>query len=404
MGPGEGDTGTFVTSHRAATVVEREAGRYWPSEAQEMLLRAALLCGTEAIDAWRAVRPQFAAVAGGRASRRLLPLLGANLRRLGLDDPLAVHWEAIHRETATKNRARFEAGRRFLAALAGAGIPTLVLKGAALVGEGYRDLGLRPMSDVDIAVPTAHVHPALQVLTRAGWSSSRPVTPGFIRMQHAAALREAGTSTSCDLHWHVYWECCGPHADDDLWAQSRSLDFEGVRTRALGPADQLLHLCMHASRRANRPQLLWIPDALMVLRAGGVEWSRLVAQAEGRRFVLRAGAMLTYLERRFAAPIPERVFRQLQALPVSRLERLEFWVGHRRQGILGELPSYWCNYRRLRDDGGVGGPLGFARYLQQMWGLPSLREVPGAAVRRVRTRVRALHPRRLDGSRRRGGR
>jgi hypothetical protein len=242
------------------------------------------------------------------------------------------------------------------------------------------------------------------VLTGAGWSPSRAVTPDFISVQHAAALREAGGSTSCDLHWHVYWECCGPRADDDLWARSRPLHFEGLLSRALAPADQLLHLCVHASRRANRPQLLWIPDALLVLQAGGIEWSRLVAEARARRFVMRAAAMLAYLRRNFTAPIPEGVLRQLQSLPVSRLERFEFAVGNRRQGVLGELPSYWCNYRRLRGDGQVGWPLGFLRYLQQTWQLPSLGEVPRAAMERARTRMRAIRHGRPDLSRPRGGR
>jgi hypothetical protein len=150
---------------------------------------------------------------------------------------------------------------------------------------------------------------------------------------------------------------------------------------------------MHASRRANRAQLLWIPDALLVLGAGGIEWSRLLAQAQRRRFVLRAAAMLTYLRHPFAAPIPEEVLRHLRALPVSRLERFEFWVGNRRQGVLGELPSYWCKYRRLRADGQLSWPLAFPRYLQQVWDLPSLGAVPGAALDRARARIGATRGR-----------
>ena len=386
----------------APIVSERREGRYWPSETQETLLRAALMTGTEALAAWRAVRPLLAAAEMDRASRRVLPLLGTNLRRLGVDDPLAVQLDTIRRDTAAKNRIRFDAGRRFLTALAEAGIPTLVLKGGALVANGYSDPGLRPMSDLDIAVPTAEVQSATRALERAGWSPRRPMTPAFIRVQHAVALREVGSSTSCDLHWHVYWECCSPDADDDLWAAARPLDFDGVTTRMLAPADQLLHVCMHASRRANRPQLLWIPDALLVLRTGGIDWSRLLGEAARRRFVLRATAMLTYIRHRFGAPVPDDVLRRLETLPVSPLERFEFQVGNRPQGVLGELPSYWCHYRRLRDDGQLTGLLGLPRYLQQVWRLPSLGELPGAALDRVRVRVRSVlwsHTRRIRSPR-----
>lgn len=367
---------------------EQRTGRYWPNELQETLLRAALLSGDGAIEAWRSLKPRLDVHGADRASQRLLPLLGANLHRLGIEDPATVYLEAIRRETAARNRRRFDAGHRLLVTLAQAGIPTLVLKGGALATERYQDLGLRPMSDLDIVVPTTQATVAVQTLARAGWSARFEVTPAFIRMQHGADLREAGTRLRCDLHWHVYWECCGPSADDDLWAASVPLDFEGHATRTLAPADQLLHLCVHASRRARRSPLLWIPDTLLVLRAGRLDWPRLLAQAQQRRFVLRTATMLEYLDRRFSAPIPDGVLTQLQALPVSRLERFEYWVGNRPQGLLGELPSYWCNYRRLREDGQITSPLGFPQYLQQTWKLGSLMEVAHGALGRARRRVR----------------
>jgi len=369
-------------------VAGRVAGGYWPSAAQTLMLRAALLSDTEAIEAWRALRPWLDVDMDDRVTRRLLPLLGANLRRLGVDDPLVARLDAIRRDTAAANRRLFDAGHRFLTTLAETGIPTLVLKGGALVPGRYRDLGSRPMSDLDVVVPTREAAAALQVLERAGWSARPPVTPAFIRMQHAVDLQERGSALKCDLHWHVYWECCQLGADDDLWDASVPLDFEGVATRTLGPADQLLHLCVHGSRRARRPSLLWVPDALLVLRAGGIDWTRLVAEARRRRVVLRVAAMLAYLVRNFAAPVPGEVLGRLEALPVGWLEGLEYRVGNRPQGLLGELPSYWCNYRRLREGRAITSPLGFPRYLQQTWRLRSLREVVAGALTRAGKRVR----------------
>jgi hypothetical protein len=149
-----------------------------------------------------------------------------------------------------------------------------------------------------------------------------------------------------------------------------------------------LHLCVHGSRRARRPSLLWIPDVLLVLRAGAIDWPRLLAEARRRRFVLRAATMLAYLRREFAAPVPDGVLARLEALPVGWLESLEYRVGNRPQGLLGELPSYWCNYRRLREGRVIASPLGFPRYLQQTWRLASLREAAGGALRRAGKRVR----------------
>jgi len=366
----------------------RRRGAYWPDGGQELLLRAALLSGTDAVQAWHDLRPHFNADRADRASRRIFPLLDANLRRHGIDDPIMAELTPVRQHAASKNRALFDAARTLLRVLEDAGISTLLLKGGAVAARLYRDVGLRPMADVDVVVPTDRAWSALEVLRRAGWSPRVAITPAFLRMQHAADVFAEGASVKCDLHWHVYWECCQPDADADLWASSLPLDFEGVPTRTLGPADQLLHVCVHGSRRARRPQLLWVADALLLLREGGIDWSRLLAQAVRRRFVLRAGAMLTYLQRAFGAPVPEDVLGRFEALPTSRLERLEYWVGNRPQGLLGELPSYWCNYRRLLEGWPTKTPPGFPRYLQQTWRVQSFRDVGWSALARAGKRVR----------------
>jgi hypothetical protein len=194
------------------------------------------------------------------------------------------------------------------------------------------------MSDLDVLVPTARAEAAIETLRRAGWSPRISVTPAFIRIEHAADVFAEGGSVKCDLHWHVYWECCQPDADDDLWAASVPFDFEGVPTRTLGPADKLLLVCVHGARRARRPQLQWVADSLLLLRENGIDWPRFVGEAGRRFFFARVPCSRTCATcsgHRSRTP-----FSNVRGVPVSRLERLD--VGNRRQGLLGELPSYWC--------------------------------------------------------------
>jgi hypothetical protein len=363
----------------------RRTGAYWPTRTQELLLRAALLDGSEAVAAWRAVEPTLDVNRLGKAARRLLPLLGHNLRRHGLGEGAGERLAPFRRQAALENQRLFEAGRRILQALGEAGIDTLVLKGGALAATLYSEPSLRPMGDLDILVPTAQADAALERLATVGWRPITPVPPAFVQEQHAVDLVSEDRSTKCDLHWRVYWESWGPGVDESLWAASVPLDFEGVRTRMLSPADQLLHVCVHGSRRVRRPGLLWIPDTVLLLRAGGIDWERLIAEAARRRFVMRTATMLDYVAGALAAPVPTDVLGRLRGLPVSRLERLEYWVGNRPPGLLGALPTYWCNYRRLCRSGRPASPLGFPRYLQQTWRTGSLPQTARAAL------VRAAH-------------
>ena len=160
--------------------------------------------------------------------------------------------------------------------------------------------------------------------------------------------------------------------------------------RARSPADQLLHVCVNGSRRARRPNLLWIPDALRLIEAGGIDWPRLLAQAAARRFSLRARTMLGYLRRAFDALVPDEAIDGLRAVRVCGLERREFRIGNRPQGLLGELPNYWCNFRRQSG----GTVLGFPFYLQQTWKVQSLGETARGALVRARHRLQtAFRPR-----------
>ena len=59
----------------------------WPTENQELLLRACLMNGHEALTAWQQWRVVFESEAIDEGSRRLLPLLYRNLKNQKITDP-----------------------------------------------------------------------------------------------------------------------------------------------------------------------------------------------------------------------------------------------------------------------------------------------------------------------------
>jgi len=112
---------------------ERRAGNYLPTPDQELLLRASLLSGPAAAKAWSELRPRFDLDGSDAGSQRLFPLLYRNLRRLGIGDPWWPKLKRMYLHTWFRNSGRFHHAGLLLDHLAGAGIPTLLLKGAALV-------------------------------------------------------------------------------------------------------------------------------------------------------------------------------------------------------------------------------------------------------------------------------
>ena len=94
-----------------------------------------------------------------------------------------------------QNKTRLELLRSVVAQLREAGIPSLMLKGAALSLAFYRDPGLRPMRDVDLLVPKERSADAARKLVELGFKPEGGKFPNRLRVGHG---------------WQDYhWDCSG---------------------------------------------------------------------------------------------------------------------------------------------------------------------------------------------------
>ena len=324
-------------------------GFCWPNEAQELLLRAALLPGDAALGAWEQWRSQNDIEAIDAGSLRLLPLLYRNLKNLGVTGPLIGRLLGVYRQSWYRNELLFRRVETVLRALTVAGIPTMVLKGTALSLLVYREHASRPMKDADIAVPSPHAETALGVVRSLGWMP-KPETGGLPPIYPVARHFLDASGHELDLHWHVLNGGRRADADDDLWSAAVPLRVGAVETRALHPADQLLHVLVHGIVWNPVPQIRWVADAALVLRETGeaFDWDRLMAQTRERGLGCPVRSGLECLQSRFAARIPPPVWRGFLAIRPSLAERVEH--RYRQRGprtVLGWGPALWFDYVRL---------------------------------------------------------
>ena len=367
-------------------------GAFWPTRAHECLLRAALLRGPAARAAWEQWSGQASLDTLDAGSFRLLPLLYANLEAEGVRHPLMSKLKGIYRYHWTKTRVLFHQAGLVLDRLHAAGFQTLMLKGAALATLYYPNPGLRPMDDFDVLVPLSQAAAAAALLVEAGWQPilQRPLrafTPAYFSVRPGHGFRNAA-GQSCDLHWHVLFQACRPEADVSFWQAAIPLAFQGRATLALSPADQLLHLCAHGTLWNPMPSVRWAADAVLLLRAAAVDWPRLVAQAQAFALTLPLFDTLAYLKRLLDAPVPDTVLEQLWDAPFSGPERqaYESWGNPPNWRYL--LPQLEGQYRLYSAIGRGRSPLGHVagrlRFVQQLWGLDHLWQLPGAAWLKLR--------------------
>jgi hypothetical protein len=267
----------------------------------------------------------------------------------------------------------------------------MLLKGSALVNLFYEDAGLRPMTDIDLLVPRQQAKQSIQLLTTLAWKSTYPSPETLIPFEQAAEFKDAGNQ-NLDLHWNLMWEGRQDLDDDEFWTKSITSEIDGIATRSLNPADQLLHVCVHGAKWNDTSSLRWIADAMVIIRSRKfeIDWARLVHQAQKRQLTLPMRETLAYLVKLLDAPIPSRVVDSLQSTPTSKLER---WFYHVRLGPndTRKMPSvllHWINSLRIDCEGNLFQRLlQFSQYLQSIWSVKRLWHVPFYLVAKPMMRI-----------------
>ena len=171
-----------------------------------------------------------------------------------------------------------------LEALRAAGIPVLVLKGAHLAELVYRDVSLRPMSDVDLLVRRADLPSAERVLLGLGYHPQ--ATPGGIQdystHRHLPPFIKSG-AVPIEVHRSIDESGCFQIDAEGLWERARTARIAGVEALVLNPEDLLQHLCLHtAFQHGFRAPLRQIYDIVAAIDHYGPElyWHVLVRAAE----------------------------------------------------------------------------------------------------------------------------
>jgi hypothetical protein len=294
----------------------------FPTDAQARVLTAIFASEGKARDAFGAWRSGLDLEGPFDAEVfRLLPSLYLRACELGIEDDLMPRLKGVYRHAWVRNAQLFHDTGKALAALARAGIPTLVLKGAALALASYAKPGARPMDDVDVAVPEASTQEAIRILQAEGWTS--PHANLDARSVHAMPFRNA-RGNGFDLHWHILKETSGKPGEARFWETARSFDFNGVPTRMVDPPLALVHVLVHGLRTNPAPPVRWVADVLTLVRHNpGLDWDALVDVARAIRVTQRTHLGLAYVRRRFDAPVPTEALDALAASRPSPVERAE---------------------------------------------------------------------------------
>ncbi|HMC83420.1 MAG TPA: nucleotidyltransferase family protein, partial [Candidatus Polarisedimenticolia bacterium] len=190
-------------------------------------------------------------------ARRASDLRLAGIFRMGLRGrhaadtgagPLTEALQRAERMEAADHAAASRQAREALRVLQGSGVSPVVLKGLPLAERLWPRAWMRPPGDLDLLVEEPALGTALAVLVRAGYRPRSGDAPGRWRPTLAGVgLFPPTPGSGIDLHTRLFRSVGSGIDTTGILSRATPTEFCGVPIRILNPADEILHLVVHAA-------------------------------------------------------------------------------------------------------------------------------------------------------------
>ena len=211
--------------------------------------------------------------------------------------------------------------RAVLAALAQAGLPVLLLKGAGLAHILYPQPHLRSRCDTDLLVPSREdAERAWQVFQRLGYQRPATVAGDWVSSELGCYKKARGLTHALDVHWR--WSSVTLFGERmafaELAAAATPIPMLGPHARGLGSVHALLlagvHRAAHRLVDPHSDRLIWLYDIhLLAERLSDAEWRQFVALAIERALCGPCLAGLTTAQGWFGTRLLEESLNRLRA-------------------------------------------------------------------------------------------
>jgi hypothetical protein len=229
--------------------------------------------------------------------------------------------------------------RQIVAALRAAGVPVILLKGAALGRLVYGSPAERPVNDLDLLVPAEAIDAARDALIERDYLPQGLFWLGHWQRRYRAELPMVCQAADrrrllVELHWSLlelpYYIERIPMAD--IWSLAQVAP--GIPDAFVPDSTTLLlHSCAHQMMHHNQERrLLWLLDVDRLVRLGDLDWDAVLDRAPRWGLVLTLKMMLDEAMRLLETPVPPAVQAALARCATEPVERAMWGVGDNRPG------------------------------------------------------------------------
>jgi hypothetical protein len=379
-------------------------GWAWPRGSLDQLLKAALLPEEDA--ALVVARDWLGRHDIDQADFREHRLLATISHRFGkalAGHPAYPRLVGLRRQLWTKSRMAAREAEPALRAIAGAGIPLLLIKGAGRIARDADAETGRVAHDIDIVVRPGDLERAFAELLKLGWRASSGASELYLatQLQSIQSLNcFAGPYGDIDLHRDAFPSMRDDRDEERIWENADRASFHGLPVLVPSPPDQAALAIAHGSLGAH-VHSDWIADCVDAISAEAFSWDAFAAIIARRRLSVAAAIVLSYLAQELTIDVPadllarelaeadrggyaERLGALLQAKPrtdMSRLLNAARWVAKKRRmrrehlsrAVAPRQPTFRGRQFRVVGDAPPGGELATSHELRPAGGTARLR-------------------------------
>lgn len=194
-------------------------------------------------------------------------------------------------------------------------IDFLVLKGAALLPDVYKENGIRYFSDIDILIKDEDMDRASSLLMKNAYYLFDEDEISDYRSQR---VYSSSQETFIDIHTgligrklHNKFLGIDP---GEIWNNRRYVDHEDTHIPAMGITDTLLYLCLHLSMHHSFAGLRWFIDINEFINAhrSDMDWDDVLSKAQKYKVRRPLYHVLSITRDLFDVDIPDDVFSNME--------------------------------------------------------------------------------------------
>jgi len=191
----------------------------------------------------------------------ILPLLYWNLSKIckGKNVPSEImrSLENTYNSILAWNMLRYDELNRILTAFKKIGIDTIVLKGAFLAEEIYKNIGLRSMTDIDLLIKEEDLEKVKKEMIKLMYSVEKFAPTKLHERLETVLYNElqffhTNKKISIEIHWNISNPAESYNVDiDKFWENAKPIKIADAETLMFTSEDLLQHLCLHLENHLN---------------------------------------------------------------------------------------------------------------------------------------------------------